>query len=148
MQGGAVAYAKLDLAASAPALRAVAAADSEFLPWYSSVHRGDAVVFTRNTTEATNLLAWTLPDDAEVVTFATEHHANLLPWRRRRVTVLPPPTSPAAAVEQLADALRQRSRSRTALVAVTGASNVVGAIASASSPSPSGACRRGCSPPR
>src|SRR5579884_2674267 len=131
--GGEVTYANLDLAASAPALGAVADAVAEFLPWYSSVHRGagfasmvatdayesargrvasfagardgDAVVFTRNTTDATNLLAWSLPQDTEVVAFATEHHANLLPWRRRELTVLPPPPTPSAAVEQLERAL-------------------------------------------
>jgi len=156
VNGGEVAYSNLDLAASAPALGSVADAVAEFLPWYSSVHRGagfasmvataayksarsrvasfvgardaDAVVFTRNTTEATNLLAWALPDDTEVVAFATEHHANLLPWRRRELTVLPPPPTPHAAVEELERSLARRSGRRPRLVAVTGASNVTGEL--------------------
>src|SRR5690242_9517038 len=40
VDGRSVRAVNLDLAASAPPLRAVAAAVDELLPWYSSVHRG------------------------------------------------------------------------------------------------------------
>ncbi len=40
----------------------------------------DALVFTRNTTDAMNLLARSLPEGTTVVVFDTEHHATLLPW--------------------------------------------------------------------
>src|SRR5581483_11241042 len=83
-------YVNLDNAASTNALASVAARAHEFLPWYSSVHRGagfksrqatdayeqarhhalafagratdgdDVAVFCRNTTEAINLLAYRL----------------------------------------------------------------------------------------
>lgn len=82
-------YIDLDTAATSPASVAVARAVEEFLPWYSSVHRGagaksryasaryeqardtlirfvgadpvtDAVLFPRNTTEALNVLAFRL----------------------------------------------------------------------------------------
>ncbi len=83
-------YRDLDCAASTPALQTVADRVSEFLPWYSSVHRGagyksrrataayeaardrahrfarrpagggDTVVLVRNTTEAINHLAYRL----------------------------------------------------------------------------------------
>ncbi len=83
-------YRDLDSAASTPALETVAARVAEFLPWYSSVHRGagyksrrataayeearesahrfarrpaggdDVVVLVRNTTEAINHLAYRL----------------------------------------------------------------------------------------
>jgi len=83
-------YRDLDCAASTPALETVAARVEEFLPWYSSVHRGagyksrrataayeearesahrfarrpagadDVVVLVRNTTEAINHLAYRL----------------------------------------------------------------------------------------
>jgi selenocysteine lyase/cysteine desulfurase len=83
-------YRDLDCAASTPALETVAARVAEFLPWYSSVHRGagyksrrataayeearesahrfarrpngrdDVVVLVRNTTEAINHLAYRL----------------------------------------------------------------------------------------
>ncbi|MFE0593989.1 aminotransferase class V-fold PLP-dependent enzyme [Micromonospora echinospora] len=147
----------LDYAASAPCVRAAADAVAELLPWYASVHRGagalsrrctlayeqarqtvgdffsvrpdDHVIFTRNTTDALNLLAHALPVDTKVVTFAGEHHANLLPWPAGTLR-LPVPDSPHAAVRALAAALRELRRGTDAstpiLVAVTGASNVTG----------------------
>ena len=148
-------YVNLDYAASAPCLVAVKQAVDELLPWYSSVHRGggyksllatgayedareavrsfvggrgdDAVVFTRNTTDALNLLAAALPPDTEVFAFAGEHHANLLPWRRGRVAVLPVPATPADALDELDRALDSPARGPR-LVTVTGASNVTGEI--------------------
>src|SRR5882757_10183376 len=105
-------YANLDYAASAPALAGVASYLTELLPFYASVHRGagyasqvstgvyesaraivanafgarddDVVVFTRNTTDAFNLLAGCVPDGGgDVLVLDLEHHANLLPWRDR-----------------------------------------------------------------
>ncbi|MGX5697799.1 aminotransferase class V-fold PLP-dependent enzyme, partial [Agromyces soli] len=89
--GGTVPHTNLDLAASAPPLASVAAHVAGITPWYSSVHRGtgyaselatalvedareavarhvgardgDVVVFTRNTTDALNLLASAVPGD-------------------------------------------------------------------------------------
>ena len=153
--GGWQRYVNLDYAASAPCLVSVKQAVDELLPWYSSVHRGagfksqlataayeesrdavrsfvggrpdDAVIFTRNTTDALNLLAAALPPEAEVFVFAAEHHANLLPWRRGHLTVLPVPASPADALDELDRALEVSARGPR-LVAVTGASNVTGEI--------------------
>ena len=155
MSGGVRRYINLDHAASAPCLVMVKQAVDALLPWYSSVHRGagfksrlateaydgarvavrsfvqarsdDCVLFTRNTTDAINLLASALPVGAAVVAFASEHHANLLPWRRRDVTFLPVPHSPEEALEKLDQVLRW-IRADTRLVAVTGASNVTGEI--------------------
>ncbi|NJP31514.1 aminotransferase class V-fold PLP-dependent enzyme [Micromonospora thermarum] len=149
----------LDYAATAPCARAAADAVAELLPWYASVHRGagalsrrstlayerarqtigdffgaradDHVVFTRNTTDALNLLARALPAGATVVTFGGEHHANLLPWPRGSVR-LPVPNDPRGAVRALDAALGELRRGGTpnrelpVLVAVTGASNVTG----------------------
>src|SRR5580692_2936651 len=92
VHGGTTRYVNLDYAASAPALRAVADRVAELLPLYSSVHRGagyasavctsayegaraeiagfvgarddDVVIFTRNTTDALNLLAAAVPGEA------------------------------------------------------------------------------------
>jgi selenocysteine lyase/cysteine desulfurase len=150
-----VRYANLDNAASAPALRQVADAVEELLPYYGSVHRGagfaslvsteafarareiargfvgarddDLVLFTRNTTDALNLLAGVLPRGTTVLTFAAEHHANLLPWRRGDVRHLAIPASPAEALDALETQL-QALGGRTALVSVTGASNVTGEV--------------------
>lgn len=153
--GGNRPYVNLDHAASAPCLVAVERAVGELLDWYASVHRGagflsdvctrayegarvavaafagaradDTVVFTRNTTDAINLLAAALPEGARVIVFASEHHANLLPWRGHDVTVLPVPRGPDEAVARLDAALRGATR-RPTLVAVTGASNVTGEL--------------------
>lgn len=165
-------YVNLDYAASAPALRTVEEGVAAALPWYASVHRGagfksqvstelyerareavrtfvggrpdDAVVITRNTTDAINLLASALPEGTTVLVFAAEHHANLLPWRhgtrRGRVRYLPVPAGPEELVATLDDALREERAGGTApdgspragsgpvLVATTGASNVTGEV--------------------
>lgn len=156
--GGTVGYANFDYAASAPAARVAVEAITDLLPRYASVHRGaglpsqlctrryerardqvarflgarddDAVIFTRNTTDSTNLLAHALPADATVLVFDSEHHATLLPWRR--AVRLPIPDSPADAVRAVHAALRELRRGADApepvLLAVTGASNVTGEI--------------------
>ena len=149
--GGLVRHVNLDVAASAPALDAVAQHVTRILPYYSSVHRGtgypsqastalvddariavarhvgarfdDLVVFTRNTTDALNLLASAVPGDTVVLDI--EHHANLLPWERRgRRVVVARPTI-AATLDALDAELR---RCPAALVSVTGASNVTGEV--------------------
>lgn len=149
--GRSVSFANLDVAATAPCLRAVADTVAELLPFYGSVHRGagalserctreyeqaretvadflggrdgDTVIFTRNTTDALNLLARAVPQDTTVLTFDAEHHANLLPWRR--TVHLAAPRSPEEAVASLERALR---RQRHGLVSVTAASNVTGEV--------------------
>lgn len=146
----------LDYAATAPCLKSAADAVNELLPWYGSVHRGagalsqrctleyerarqtvgdfagaradDHVVFTRNTTDALNLLAHALPMGTTVVTFASEHHANLLPWPNP--VRLPVPATRGEAVRSVARALAELRRQSDGpiLVSVTGASNVTGEL--------------------
>ncbi|MFC4591300.1 aminotransferase class V-fold PLP-dependent enzyme [Sphaerisporangium corydalis] len=150
--GRLVAYANLDYAASAPCLEPVSAAVTAALPAYSSVHRGagyasqlttsryeqarhtvrafvgarpgDAVVFTRNTTDASNLLARCLPDGTTVVVFETEHHASLLPWSG--AVRLAPPAFPGEAVRAADEALAAIDGPK--LLVVTAASNVTGEL--------------------
>ncbi len=151
--GGHVPYANLDYAASAPCLEAAHEAVTRALPYYSSVHRGagyasrvttrayeeardavrsflgawrrSAVVFTRNTTDAMNLLAHAVPRGTSVVVFETEHHAALLPWRR--AVRLPAPATPAEAISAADRALRE-SPIGSRLLVVTAASNVTGEL--------------------
>jgi selenocysteine lyase/cysteine desulfurase len=157
--GGSARYVNLDYAASAPALKAVADHVSELLPLYSSVHRGagyasavctsafeaaratlasfagarrdDVVIFTRNTTDAINLLATAVP--GPVVHLDIEHHANLLPWQTRgaRATTARAVESRVvqarATLPETLEAVRHElARTPAALLAVTGASNVTG----------------------
>jgi selenocysteine lyase/cysteine desulfurase len=155
---GEVEYANLDHAASTPSLVSVKAAVDTALETYSSVHRGngyasrvtsawyeqarvevarfvgaredDIVVFTRNTTDSTNLLARSLPRGTEVVVFETEHHSTLLPWQQARgvqVTTLPVPSTVEYALEDLEKALAD-SVAPYRLVAIAGASNVTGEL--------------------
>jgi selenocysteine lyase/cysteine desulfurase len=151
--GRVVGYANLDYAATAPCLTTVATAVNELLPWYASVHRGagaasrrctreyeqaretvadflgarpdDHVIFTRNTTDALNLLAKALPAGTTVIGWDGEHHANLLPWGH--AIRLPVPSDSSEAAHQLAVALRAHGKGEV-LVTVTGASNVTGEV--------------------
>ncbi|WP_433022099.1 aminotransferase class V-fold PLP-dependent enzyme [Kribbella sp. CA-294648] len=148
-------YANFDHGASAPCLESVRAAVEAALPSYASVHRGngyasrittqwyeraraevhafvgarptDQVIFTRQTTDALNLLARAVPEDATVIVFESEHHAALLPWPAERTVRLAAPTSQTAAVTAVADALRAAPEGPR-LVVITGASNVTGEI--------------------
>lgn len=86
------------------------------------------IVFTSGTTHAINLVAQgsRFAPDSEVVITGVEHHANLLPWRAHaRVVVVP---SDADGVPRW-DELEACITSRTRLVAVHHASNVLGTIA-------------------
>ena len=153
--GGFAGYANLDHAASTPCLAEVRREVDAFLPWYSSVHRGagyasqvstrvyeqarravrrfvgaapdSAVLFTRNTTDALNLLGRARPADTEVFRFATDHHSAMLSWRCARVRRLGVPESPGEAVRALARALAAAHRGPK-LVVLTGASNVTGEL--------------------
>lgn len=93
------------------------------------------IVFTRNTTEAINLVAasWgasNLKEGDQVVLSVAEHHANLLPWQRLRdrqgVELRFVPLTP----EQRLDvaALEEAITPRTRLVTTFHISNVLGAI--------------------
>lgn len=153
VQGGQARYVNLDYAATAPCLRVVADRVAELLPWYASVHRGagflsqvctevyesaratiaghvgaradDVVIFTRNTTDALNLLARCVAAKGPVLVLDIEHHANLLPWQEAPHRVVAAAPTLAATLQQLEDACSQRD---FALVAITGASNVTGEV--------------------
>jgi selenocysteine lyase/cysteine desulfurase len=73
------------------------------------------------------VLAAALPEGARVLSSPAEHHANMLPWRRHDVRLLPFARS---AEEQLhvCERMLREARPRIDLVAVTGASNVTGEI--------------------
>ncbi|RBO87328.1 aminotransferase class V-fold PLP-dependent enzyme [Nocardia puris] len=151
VQGGAREYANFDYAASAPALRQVTDRIGQLLPYYASVHRGagyasrvstecyeasrgavhrfldaaddQVVVFTRNTTDSLNLLASCVPGDTVVLDI--EHHANFLPWTKHGRRVVRAADTLAETIRLLVAELCSRP---TALLAVTGASNVTGEV--------------------
>src|SRR4051794_20036926 len=145
-------YVNLDYAASTPVLRAVWEAVEAFVPFYSSVHRGTGAksristdayeharetvarfvgapdgtaILVRNTTEAINVLARSLPPRSRILSTPVEHHANMLPWREHDLRLLPFPTTPAQLLDDLEAELWEHP---TDLIAVTGASNVTGEV--------------------
>jgi cysteine desulfurase/selenocysteine lyase len=111
LDGSARRFVNLDNAATTPALVAVQQAVLDYLPWYSSVHRGAGfksrlstaifeearaaigaclgidetrqdVIFVKSATEGLNKVAHGLAGTgATVFTTLMEHHANLLPWQ-------------------------------------------------------------------
>ena len=156
VDGRHVTYANLDVAASAPALEAVAARVAQALPLYASVHRGagylsqvstalyeasrrsigafvgarehHVTIITRNTTDSLNLLAGCVP--------ATVGEGRVLVLDvEHHANLLPWAAAPggaavlagASSVAATLDALRVELDARPyALLAVTGASNVTG----------------------
>lgn len=88
----------------------------------------DTVVFTRNATEAINLVARGLPmpSTPRVVVPIHEHHSNLVPWfRAAEVTVLSGDPTLALDLDRLEQTLRA---TRPAVLALAHASNVTGVI--------------------
>lgn len=95
----------------------------------------DGIVFTRNTTEAINLVAasWGrtfLKEGDEVVISEIEHHANIVPWhllKREKGIVLR-----VAPVDEdgnfLLDRFEELLNNRTRLVAITHVSNAIGTV--------------------
>jgi selenocysteine lyase/cysteine desulfurase len=132
---------------------------NEFLDWYSSIHRGsgfksllssrfydfahqmvgdfvkadpktNAVIFTKNSSEALNKLANRFPfeNDSIVLTSMMEHHSNDLPWRKRAKVVY-------AEVDQYGvldlndlEKKLKKYQGKIRLLALTGASNVTGYV--------------------
>ncbi len=90
----------------------------------------DVVVFAKNTTEAINKLARTMPMSADAVVLTTllEHHSNDLPWRARARTVHVRACPDGSLDEEDLDRQLQHHAGRIALLAVSGASNVTGLV--------------------
>jgi len=95
----------------------------------------DEIVFTRNTTEAINLVAasWGrtfLKEGDEVVISEIEHHANIVPWhllkREKGIVLRVAPVDEAG--NFLLDRFEDLLNDRTRLVAITHVSNAIGTI--------------------
>ncbi|MBQ6395064.1 MAG: SufS family cysteine desulfurase [Atopobiaceae bacterium] len=93
----------------------------------------EGVVFTRNTSESLNLVAYSLggsilgPDDEVVITIM-EHHSNLIPWQQvcartgAKIRFLRPEKDGTITPEQIEAAITERAR----IVSVVHVSNVFG----------------------
>jgi cysteine desulfurase/selenocysteine lyase len=82
------------------------------------------IVFTRNTTDALNLVARCYPRRGRVLVSLGEHHSNLLPWGRAGVTQLP--TAADGGLDHAA-VRRELCRGGVAVIAAAHVSNVTGA---------------------
>lgn len=97
--------------------------------------RDEEIVFTSGTTQALNLLAWSLgqtelsPGD-EVVISGLEHHANLLPWqdacRRAKAHLRVLPLDPRGDIDL--EAARTIIGARTRVLSIPHISNVLGTV--------------------
>ena len=92
------------------------------------------IVFTRNATEAINLVAYTfgagLSEGDEIILSEMEHHANIVPWQllrdRAGVVIKVVPISDDGVLDMAA--FEALIGPRTRLVALTHASNVLGTV--------------------
>jgi cysteine desulfurase/selenocysteine lyase len=93
------------------------------------------IIFTRNTTEALNLLAYSwgrqhvLKGD-EIVITGMEHHSNFVPWqelaKEREATLVFLEQTPDGLIDL--EAVKRQINSRTRIVSITQMSNVLGVI--------------------
>ena len=95
----------------------------------------DEIVFTRGTTEAINLVAFSfaeryISEGDEVIVSAMEHHSNLVPWQmaclRKKATLRFIPFSDEGVLDL--EALRSLFSDRTRLVALNHVSNTLGTV--------------------
>lgn len=93
------------------------------------------VIFTRGTTEAINLLAFSFgetycKEGDEIVITAMEHHANIVPWQmlcqRKKMSLRIAPINDDG--ELLTESMYELFNEHTRLVAVTHISNVMGSV--------------------
>jgi cysteine desulfurase/selenocysteine lyase len=98
-------------------------------------HPRDATVFTKNATEAINLVAWAwgireLREGDEIVVSLMEHHSNTVPWQIvagiTGATVRFCPVTPEGEIDL--EALQGMLGERTRMVAVVHVSNTLGTI--------------------
>lgn len=98
-------------------------------------HPREATVFTKNATEAINLVAWAwgireLGEGDEVLVTLMEHHSNTVPWQIvagiTGATVRFCPVTPGGELDM--DAMRAMIGPRTRMVAVVHVSNTLGTI--------------------
>ena len=102
---------------------------------FINARRSSQIIFTRNTTESINLVAYSwgsanLREDDEILVTVMEHHSNLLPWQllsQRTGAKLRFIEITDEGVLQL-DNLEEVLTERTKIVAMTHVSNVLGTI--------------------
>lgn len=102
---------------------------------FINARSSNEIIFTRGTTEAINLLAFTFGEafcneGDEIIISVMEHHSNIVPWQllaaRKRITIKVVPMNEKG--ELLMDEYRAMFSERTKLVSLTHVSNVLGTV--------------------
>ncbi|OGI20939.1 MAG: cysteine desulfurase [Candidatus Melainabacteria bacterium RIFCSPHIGHO2_02_FULL_34_12] len=96
--------------------------------------KNDEVIFTRNTTESINLLAYSLGESLEegdeVLISEMEHHSNIIPWYllrdRKKITVKFIPITKNYELDY--SALEKLINKKTKIISITHKSNVLGTV--------------------
>jgi len=95
----------------------------------------EEIIFTRGTTEAINLVAFSFGEafckaGDEVIVSVMEHHSNIVPWQmlceRKSMTLRVIPMNEKGELEM--EAYKSLLNERTKIVSVTHVSNVLGTI--------------------
>lgn len=85
---------------------------------FINASRPEEIIFTRNTTESINLIAYTLVHGDEVVASIMEHHSNFVPWQQLG----------KLKVWGMKTDLERVVTKKTKIFAITAVSNVLGTI--------------------
>ncbi len=101
---------------------------------YINASSTEEIIFTRGTTEAINLVAASygelIPAGSEIIVSVMEHHSDIVPWQllgnRKDITLRVIPMDDSGVLDM--DAYRGLFNERTALVACTHVSNVLGTV--------------------
>ena len=96
--------------------------------------KNDEVIFTRNTTESINLLAYSLGESLEegdeVLISEMEHHSNIIPWYllrdRKKINVKFVPITENYELDY--SALEKLINKKTKIISITHKSNVLGTV--------------------
>ncbi|MBL7032688.1 MAG: aminotransferase class V-fold PLP-dependent enzyme [Candidatus Delongbacteria bacterium] len=151
-------YVYFDNGASTPALKSVQRKLEQFIPYYSSIHRGSGfksrlsthifeeardimrkfvgapdsaiVAFTRNATESINMLAHyaRVLPGNQVIISEAEHHANDLPWRDIAEVVRIPVDNCGVLDLGFLERKLAQGAGDVKIVSLTGASNISGTV--------------------
>ena len=107
----------------------------KFVASYINAASSDEIIFTRGTTEAINLVAFSYGEYAcsegdEIVISVMEHHSNIVPWQmlceRKGMKLRIIPINEKGELNP--DVFRSLINTRTKLVAITHVSNLLGTI--------------------
>ncbi|WP_275886692.1 cysteine desulfurase [Anaerococcus marasmi] len=102
---------------------------------FIGARKSSEIVFTRSTTEALNLLAYSyglnnLKEDDEILITILDHHANLVPWqmvaKKTGAKLIYAYLNEDYSLDY--DDLKSKINEKTKIVSVTGASNVTGEL--------------------